>query len=129
MTPDEEVSNKPNGRVTTRDLLGVVQATNAAIALMSQRVDAQTAHYDAGLGRVSACLESLRNTVNEQLHQFEKRVDEVEKSETARRVMWNIKVALLRGSWKLTTLMVTAVSIITGVIVRWGFPWEWGLFR
>jgi len=106
------------GRVTNRDLLEVVQTVNRRLDAQTARLDAMVAHFDSGLGRLGGEVAELRRVTNARLHEFEGRLVPLERG-------WDLRVALLRGSWKLTTALLMAAGIISGLLARYGPPWEW----
>jgi hypothetical protein len=127
--PNEEKGDKaPNdgGKVTNRDLWLLTTATNARIDAQTARIDAQTgrmdammAHFDTSLGRLDTAIGGLRGIVNEQLHDFERRVDKLEQG-------YSLRNALLGGSWKITAALLGCAGLLGAVIARCGLPWEWG---
>jgi hypothetical protein len=118
-------NDKPNGRVTHQDLLALMRDVRAWCDNQGERLDSLRAHLDDGLAQVRDSLDNLEHTTNNRLHEFEGRLDAVERAD-ARRIRWaDLKIALLRGSWKLTATMITGAGFISGLIVRYGAPWEW----
>ena len=114
-----------NSRPTHADLLAVMRDVHGWCDALSTRIEKQTEHIDQSLSEIRQSIEALREATNHRMEQFETRVDSIEKKEAARLALATFKNALLKGSWKLTTFIVMAASMISGLITRYGAPWMW----
>jgi hypothetical protein len=124
--PDEEPKAERLGRITTRSVWDAFNAMNDRCNTLEQGQSSLLEHIDKGFdaGRADSQemrgeMSQLRGVVNDQLHEFDKRLRPIERG-------WDLKVALLRGSWKLTGLMISTAAIVSALLARFGLPWQWG---
>jgi hypothetical protein len=124
---------EPTGKVTNKDLWRLSAALNDRSSILERGQQSMLEHVDAGFDDLRANMLDLRGVVNEQLHKQDEHIDAVAQSITdlakvvaPMRARWDIKNALLKGSWKLTAAMIGATSIVTGVVAHYGlYVWLW----
>ena len=87
---------------------------------------------DTGFNDLRANMLDLRQIVNEQLHSQDQHIDagkteidELRKIVEPMRRGWDFRVALLRSSWKLTTVIVMVAGFVGGIFAELGLPWQW----
>jgi hypothetical protein len=124
--------NEPSGRVTNRDLWLLSAAVNDRCSTLERAQSQALEHIDSGFDDLRVNMRDLRCVVNDQLHSQDEHIDVLAGAvETLRvvlapmRARWDVRNALLKGSWKLTTAMIGAAAMISGLIVRFGPPWMW----
>jgi hypothetical protein len=123
---------EPAGRVSNRDLWRLAAVMNDRCGTLERGIQSMLGHVDSGFDDLRANMRDLRGVVNDQLHEQDEHIDTLALAvETLREVVapmrarWDVRNALLKGSWKLTTLMIGATAMISGLIVRFGPPWLW----
>jgi hypothetical protein len=126
---------EPTGRVTNRDLWLLSAALNDRISTVERGQNAMLEHVDAGFEDLRANMLDLRGVVNDQLHKQDSVIEKVAQAvaDLAKVVAqmrrgFDVKNALLKGSWKLTFGLLTLVSIISGAVAHYGLYtqfWHW----
>jgi hypothetical protein len=129
---DDVAQEEPSGRVSNRDLWRLSAVMNDRCSAIDHGLQSMLDHVDSGFDDLRANMRDLRGVVNEQLHAQDQRiaeghaeVDKLREVIEPMRRGWDIRVALLKGSWKLTGAMIGAAAVISGLIVRFGPPWFW----
>jgi hypothetical protein len=131
----DEEDRAVKGRVTNRDLWLLSASVNDRCSSLERAQANALEHIDIGFDDLRSNMRDLRGVVNEQLHAQDEHIDTLAKAvETLRslvapmRARWDVKNALLKGSWKLTGAMIGVTGIVTGIIAHYGLYtafWDW----
>jgi hypothetical protein len=124
--PEEEQTEPRLGRITNRSVWDAFCAMNDRCNTLDQGQSDLLCHIDKGFESLRDDSREMRNEmsdlrkgVNDSLHVFDRRLRPIERG-------WDIKTALLKGSWKLTTLMIGAAAVLASIFTHFGLPWQWG---
>ena len=103
-----------NGRVTTRQLYEALLGVGDRVDGTNARIDGTSARID----NVNSTINELRDVTNSRLHDFERRLNDVEGTALPVRL-------LTRGGRYSAAFGVLAVSalLVENILMQFGWPW------